>query len=112
MILFADLLQLVKKDIETYNYEIMSLLKKYIHFKGAHNYFEGSEFTLITSYKGTLTFEPDNKIYYHLDDSGENMIPVPKYEDKDEFFNFSVLSGLGKEDIEIFEFVVDLYRSI
>lgn len=98
----------IKKDIENKTYRSFRIEKNYyIHFQKSNNYFNGSEITSIFDYKGTLCFEPDNKVYYHLDDSGDKMVEIPT--EKDELFNFMVFTGLTQEDIDIFCEIVDLY---
>lgn len=105
---YSDLLKGIKKDIEDNTYNGFSIEKNYyIHFVKSNNYFNGTEITSIFDYKGTLSFESDNKVYYHLDDSGDNMVEIPT--EKDELFNFMVFTGLTQEDIDIFDKIIDLY---
>lgn len=102
------MLKAVKKDIDNKSYMFFNIEKSsYLYFTASITYFNGSEITNILDYKGTLCFEPDNKVYYYLDDSGDNMVEIP--EEKDELFNFMVFTGLTQEDIDTFYKIVDIY---
>ena len=105
---YSDLLKDIKKDIDNKSFEILEIgSDRYVHFYNSGNFFDGSILTRTYYFFGTLSFEADNKVYYHLDDSGDNMQEIP--DQKDDLFNFMVLTGLNQEDIDIFCEIVDLY---
>lgn len=105
---YSDLLKDIKKDIKRKtHYRVCLGSHDIIVFTIALNSFNGNRVTKVPKLAGTLRFESDNKVYYHLDDSGDNIRELP--EEKDELFNFMVFTGLTQEDIDIFCEIVDLY---